>query len=293
MREKLTADRDQPEHTRACAWLGPAIVFLAVMTATCGGARPTAPTAPTPPSSGQPWADEFDGPANSPPNPSNWTYDLGNNGGWGNRELESYTNLTQNVHLDGSGHLFIRVLREGSSYTSARLKTQGKFAAQFGRIEARIRLPFGQGMWPALWMLGTSFTGSNWPACGEIDIMENIGREPSLVHGTVHGPGYSGGGAISSSYALPGAARFADDFHVFAMTWAPRTITFEVDGTPYKTVTPTSLPAGATWVFDNPFFLLLNVAVGGTFPGDPDASSVFPQEMVVDYVRVSDVRELE
>jgi beta-glucanase (GH16 family) len=267
------------------------IVALAIGIAACGGGgtTPATPSAPSPPSPSptQDWIENFDGPANSLPDPARWSYDLGNNNGWGNRELENYTNQTQNVHLDGAGHLVIHVQREGSGYTSARLKTQGKFSAKFGRIEARMRLPFGQGIWPAFWMLGASFNGSNWPACGEIDIMENIGREPSVVHGTVHGPGYSGGSGISRSFTLPGAARFADDFHVFAIAWAPQAITFEVDGAAYETVTPASLPGGATWVFDNPFFLLLNVAVGGTFPGDPDATSVFPQEMVVDYVRVT------
>jgi len=269
-----------------------ALVVMAAAIAACGGGSgtPTTPSTPppsTPSSAAQDWIEEFDGAAGALPDPARWAYDLGNNNGWGNRELETYTNLPQNVHLDGAGHLIIHVQREGATYTSARLKTQGRFSAKFGRVEARMRLPSGQGIWPAFWMLGASFNGSNWPACGEIDIMENIGREPSAVHGTVHGPGYSGGSAISRSFALPAGARFADDFHVFAISWAPQTITFEVDGIPYQTVTPASLPAGATWVFDNSFFLLLNVAVGGTFPGDPDATSVFPQEMIVDYVRVT------
>lgn len=265
-----------------------ALVVMAAAIAACGGGSgtPTTPSTP-PPSSAQDWVEEFDGPANALPDSAKWTYDLGNNNGWGNRELETYTNLPQNVHLDGSGHLIIHVQREGATYTSARLKTQGRFSAKFGRVEARMRLPSGQGIWPAFWMLGASFNGVNWPMCGEIDVMEHIGREPSVVHATVHGPGYSGGSGISRSFALPAGARFADDFHVFAITWAPQTITFEVDGTPYQTVTPTSLPPGTVWVFDNPFFLLLNVAVGGTFPGDPDATSVFPQELVVDYVRVT------
>jgi beta-glucanase (GH16 family) len=255
----------------------------AIAIGACGSHTPSSPT-PTP-APQLSWADEFDGPAGSLPDAAKWTYDLGNNNGWGNRELETYTNLPANVRLDGAGHLVIHVQRDGTGYTSARIKTQGKFAAQYGRIEARIRVPFGQGIWPAFWMLGTSITSAGWPACGEIDIMENIGREPSIVHGSVHGPGYSGGNSVSRTFALP-SARFADDFHVFAITWASRTITFEVDGTPYQTVTPASLPSGAAWVFDGPFFVILNVAVGGTFPGDPDATSTFPQEMIVDYVRV-------
>jgi beta-glucanase (GH16 family) len=253
-----------------------------------GGCGERAPASPSPgPTPSLAWADEFDGPAAALPDAAKWTYDLGNNNGWGNRELQTYTNLPANVRLDGAGHLVIRVERDGAGYTSARIKTQGRFAAQYGRIEARIRVPHGQGIWPAFWMLGTNITTAGWPACGEIDVMENIGREPSIVHGSVHGPGYSGGSAVSRTFMLPSPSRFSDDFHLFAITWAARTIAFEVDGTAYHTVTPASLPPGAAWVFDNPFFLILNVAVGGTFPGDPDATTTFPQEMIVDYVRVS------
>ena len=260
-----------------------AVILLSGLGAACGGTR-TSPS-PTPPSA-QAWADEFDGPANSAPDAAKWTYDLGG-GGWGNQELETYTNLPQNVYVDGAGHLVIRVERSGAAFTSARLKTQGLFAARYGTIESRIRLPFGQGIWPAFWMLGTNITSAGWPGCGEIDIMENVGREPSVNHGSVHGPGYSGGNSVSGLYTLPGSARFADDFHVFAIHWAPGTVTFLVDGTAYKTVTAASLPAGAKWVFDNPFFLIVNVAVGGTFPGAPDATTQFPQQMIVDYIRVS------
>jgi beta-glucanase (GH16 family) len=200
--------------------------------------------------------------------------------------LETYTNAVSNVHLDGQGHLVIHVEKTATGFTSARLKTQGLFAAQYGRIEARIKVPFGQGIWPAFWMLGSNITTVGWPQCGEVDIMEQIGREPSVNHGTAHGPGYSGGSGVTSTFTLPGGARFADDFHVFAIVWAPQSIAFSVDGVTYKTVTPASLPAGAAWVFDRPFFLILNVAVGGTFPGSPDSTTTFPQEMIVDYVRV-------
>jgi len=273
---------------RRCRWRSTAVIVLSSLGPACGGATNATSTTPSPSSqTTQVWADEFDGAANSPPDPAKWTYDLGNNNGWGNQELETYTNLLQNASMDGGGHLVIRVERSGSTFTSARLKTQGLFSARYGTIEARIRLPFGQGIWPAFWMLGTSITSAGWPRCGEIDIMENIGREPSINHGSVHGPGYSGGNAISGLFTLPASARFADDFHVFAIQWAPGTVTFSVDGAPYKTATAASLPAGASWVFDNPFFLLLNVAVGGNFPGAPDATTQFPQQMIVDYVRVS------
>ncbi len=264
-------------------------LVLSTLSTGCGGspATPTAP--PSAPPTTQTWADEFDGPANTLPDSSKWTYDLGNNNGWGNRELETYTNSVQNVRLDGSGHLIVHVDRTDTGYTSARIKTQGLLSARYGRIEARIRLPFGQGIWPAFWALGTNITSVGWPQCGEIDIMENIGREPSINHGSLHGPGYSGGNSVTGLFTLPGGAKFSDDFHVFAIQWAAQTITFSVDGTTYKTVTPSSLPPGASWVFDNPFFLILNVAVGGNFPGNPDASTQFPQDMVVDYVRVSGV----
>ncbi len=280
------SERYAPVRSLRGAAVRTAIVLLCVLSCQCGS-QSTAPSTPSPSSSSQAWADEFDGPANTLPDSTKWTYDLGNNNGWGNRELESYTDTAQNIHLDGAGHLVIHVDHTGSTYTSARIKTQGLFSTRYGRIEARIRLPFGQGIWPAFWMLGTNITTAGWPQCGEIDIMENIGREPSVNHGSIHGPGYSGGNSVTGLYSLPGSARFSDDFHVFAIQWTPQTITFFVDGVAYKTVTPSSLPSGAQWVFENPFFLILNVAVGGNFPGSPDDSTQFPQEMMVDYVRVS------
>jgi len=231
------------------------------------------------------WGDEFTGRAGSAPDASKWTYDLGA-GGWGNRELETYTDSRRNAFLDGRGNLIIRALKTADGYTSARVKTQGKFSFTYGKVEARIRIPFGQGIWPAFWMLGANIDRAGWPVCGEVDIMENIGREPGVVHGTVHGPGYSGPSAIGRPYELPGGARFAAGFHLFAAIWRPEGVEFVVDGVTYHRVTPASLPAGARWVFDAPMFLLLNVAVGGDWPGNPDASTRFPQEMRVDFVRV-------
>jgi beta-glucanase (GH16 family) len=232
------------------------------------------------------WSDEFDGPPGSQPDPAKWTYDLGG-GGWGNQELEIYTNGPENVSLDGEGRLVIRAIRESDGrYTSARLKTQGLFGAQYGKIEARIRVPKGQGIWPAFWMLGVDIAQIGWPRCGEIDILENIGKEPAIVHATVHGPGYSGGNGIGSQLVLQGGARLADDFHIFAVEWSPSSLEFFLDGRSYHRVTPARLPAGAQWVFDHPFFLLLNVAVGGNWPGNPDATTEFPQTMLVDWVRV-------
>jgi len=238
------------------------------------------------------WSDEFNGPNGSPVDASKWVSETGGNG-WGNDELEYYTTRPQNAY-EQDGHLVIKVLQEKytgadgvtKNYTSARLKTLGRFAQTYGRFEARIKIPRGQGIWPAFWMLGTDIDKPGWPDCGEIDIMENIGKEPALVHGTIHGPGYSGAHAIGASYGLASGKPIADDFHLFAVEWEPNAIRFYVDENLYTTRTPADLPKGAKWVYDHPFFLLLNVAVGGGWPGSPDATSTFPQEMLVDYVRV-------
>jgi len=156
----------------------------------------------------------------------------------------------------------------------------------YGRFEARLQIPRGQGIWPAFWMMGADLATVGWPRCGEIDIMENIGKEAATVHATIHGPGYSGADSIGDAYTMPGGAPVADAFHVFAAEWEPAVIRFYVDGTLFSTRTPADLKAGQTWVFDHPFFVILNVAVGGNWPGNPDASTVFPQTMRVDYVRV-------
>jgi len=233
------------------------------------------------------WSDEFTQPDGSSPDASKWVFDIGATG-WGNRELQHYTARTQNVRVE-NGQLVIEARREkyeGSEYTSGRLKTLGKGAWTYGRIEARIKIPRTQGIWPAFWMLGENIATAHWPNCGEIDIMENIGREPGIVHGTVHGPGYSGGSGIGGPFSLPGGAPFADDFHVYAVEWTPKQIKWFVDDRQFFAFAPSNMPAGATWAFDRPQFILLNVAVGGNWPAYPDASTVLPQRMLVDYVRV-------
>jgi beta-glucanase (GH16 family) len=238
------------------------------------------------------WSDEFAGATASAVDSSKWSFDIGGNG-WGNNELETYSNRTVNAHVEG-GLLVIQALKETftgpdnitRNFTSARLLTKNKFTQAYGRFEARIKIPYGQGIWPAFWMLGENIDTAHWPNCGEIDIMENIGKEPSIIHGTFHGPGYSGGSGVTGAYALPGKQKFSDDFHTFAVEWEPKVIRFYVDGLLYKTRTPADLPAGKAWVFDHPFFIILNVAVGGDWPGNPDATTVFPQQMLVDYVRV-------
>ncbi|MFJ5834601.1 family 16 glycosylhydrolase [Streptomyces sp. NPDC093089] len=243
----------------------------------------------------QTWSDEFDGAAGRAPDAAKWTLESGGSG-FGNHELQYYTNSTSNAALDGQGHLVITARKNTDAglgcwygqcqYTSARLNTARTFTQAYGRFEARIKIPRGQGVWPAFWMLGNDLGTVGWPNSGEIDIMENIGREPNTVHGTVHGPGYSGAGGLGSAYSLPGGRAFADDFHVFAVDWSPSSIVWSVDGTAYKTLTPADT-GGKKWVFDHPFFIILNLAVGGDWPGSPDGSTAFPQTMTVDYVRAS------
>jgi beta-glucanase (GH16 family) len=239
------------------------------------------------------WQDDFNQPAGTAPDPGRWTYDLGDNG-WGNAELQRYTDSRENSFVvddpeatDGKA-LVIRAVREGAGQpTSARLKTQGKFAPTYGRIEARMKLPRGQGIWPAFWMLGESITATGWPRCGEIDIMEVVGHEPHRLHGTLHGPGYSGKEGLNQSTLLPAGRTLSDAYHVFSVEWSPGKIVWFLDGRSFHVLTPESLPRGAAWVFDDaPFFLILNLAVGGHWPGYPDATTVFPQELRVDYVRV-------
>jgi beta-glucanase (GH16 family) len=232
------------------------------------------------------WEDEFDGPAGQSPDPARWRFDIGTD--WGNAQLEYDTDRPENVSLDGAGHLAITAREEsfmGSGYTSGRINTRGFFAQAHGRFEARIRLPVGQGIWPAFWLLGDNFETVGWPECGEIDIMEYRGQEPNVLHGSLHGPGYSGGAAVTGRFIVPGAGLDAD-FHVFAVEWERDRITWILDSTRYQAVTPANLPNAARWVFDHPFFVILNVAVGGHFVGPPDANTSFPQTMLVDWVRV-------
>jgi len=235
------------------------------------------------------WEDNFDGPAGQAPDATKWTYDIGigpGNDGWGNNELEYYTDRPENVALDGAGNLAITARSEsyaGRSFTSARINTKGLFDQAYGRFEARIKMPWGPGIWPAFWMLGSNINEVPWPQCGEIDIMEYRGQEPNLVHGSVHGPGYSGGAAITKSFGFTNN-RFDVDFHVFAIEWGADYIDYYVDDTLYQRIRSEDVPG--EWVYNHPFFIILNVAVGGNYVGFPTPQTPFPQTMVVDYVKV-------
>jgi beta-glucanase (GH16 family) len=237
------------------------------------------------------WAEEFNGPAGSPADPRTWRPETGGHG-WGNSELQYYTCETANAALDGAGNLAIMVARpdpqlataryDGCQYTSARLITKDLRSFRYGLIQAKIKLPDGRGIWPAFWMLGTDIDTAGWPDCGEIDVMENFGTNPAVVHGTVHGPGYSGDGGITAS--LDTGAPLAAGFHVYSVCWEPGRIRWYADQALYHTVTPADL-RGRPWVFDHDFYLLFNVAVGGRFSQHPDRSTAFPQAMLIDYIR--------
>ena len=228
--------------------------------------------------------DNFD--TDGPIDAASWNIEMGTGeNGWGNNELQYYTDRPENIKVEG-GMLHITALQEsfqGAAYTSARITTKGKLEQQYGRFEARMQLPWGRGVWPAFWLLGSNIDEVSWPQCGEIDIMEYRGQNPSTLIGTVHGPGYSAGEAVSKEYVLPND-RFDTGFHIFGIEWGPDYINFYVDDVLYNQITPEDVDG--EWVYDHPFFILLNVAVGGNFVGPPNANTVFPQTLLVDYVRV-------
>ncbi len=247
------------------------------------------------------WSDEFNGPKGSAPHSAVWTYDVGNNAGWGNNELEVYCAALSaippcdpanpNAFQDGDGNLVIRAIRTaGGHWTSARLKTQGLREFQYGRVEARMRLPVGAGLWSAFWMLGADIAKTGWPGSGSIDVVENVahGLGPSTIRSTIHGPGYAGVNGQWQDYALPGAGRVDDaGYHAYGLIWSPRMLQFYVDGPTnvFFVRTAGDVPPGGQWAFDHPFFLLLSLAVGGQWPGPPDATTPNPSLILVDYVR--------
>jgi beta-glucanase (GH16 family) len=276
----------------AAAVLAVAATYAAIQV---GSAAPHASAAVTPAALGPlVWADDFNGAAGTAPDGSKWGHDIGGSG-WGNNELEYYTSSTSNAAMDGQGHLVITARRENPAgygcwygsctYTSARLNTSGKFSQQYGHIEASIKMPRGQGIWPAFWALGDNIGSVGWPNSGEMDIMETIGSTTGTNHGSMHGPGYSGGSPLTGTYTLPNGQSLADAFHTYAIDWSPNLVSFSVDGNVYETHTPADTN-GNPWVFNHPFFLILNVAVGGNWPGSPNGSTVFPQQMLIDYIHV-------
>ena len=264
-----------PPITRAPGpWRGVLPAIAAVLTA-CGGGGGSATAAPAPAASAPApsnswslvWSDEFDGAAGSVPKAAHWNYDLGNaeHNGWGNREFQYYTANARNAQHDGAGMLVITAEKATNpgpcwngkpcDYTSARIQTSGKVSFTYGKVEARMKLPSGQGIWPAFWSLGADIATNPWPASGEIDIMEFIGKTPNV-------------------------------FHTYTIIKRPNEIIWQVDGVEYHRLTPAQLPAGGTWAFEKPFFVILNLAVGGDWPGAPDATTPLPARMLVDWVRI-------
>ena len=241
------------------------------------------------------FADEFAGAIGTSFDSSKWTAEIGG-GGWGNEELQYYTGAIDNVRHDGNGNLEIRAMPSIADarcwygmcrFTSARLITKGKFDFKYGRVEARIKVPDGSGVWPAFWMLGKDIDTVGWPHCGEIDIMEFLGKEPKTIYGTIHGLGYSGASGISRSVSLPKNA--SDAFHTFAVEWSENDIRWFVDGKQFSKLSKKDIPKGSKWAFDRPHFLIINFAVGGKWPGNPSTSTIFPQSMLIDYVRVTPI----
>ncbi|QIS09473.1 glycoside hydrolase family 16 protein [Nocardia arthritidis] len=269
-----------------------ALVLISISTSACASAEPK----PTAAGWQLVWSDEFNGPAGGRPDSNSWVYDRGGEPRWGNQEWQYYTDRPENVSTDGQGHLVISARREQlpgmtpcpygpCDITSGRITTLTKFDQTYGRFEARMRIPDGKGLWPAFWMMGTDIDTHPWPNNGEIDVMETVGDDPGTVHASAHGPGFVDPG-LTDSYRLPDGQRLSDDFHTYAVEWTPTHIDWLIDDTRYYSIDKADFREGQTWVFDHPFHLLLNLAVGGTWPGPPDAATVFPANLLVDYVRV-------
>jgi beta-glucanase (GH16 family) len=255
------------------------------------------------------WSDEFDGAAQQSPDLSKWTFERGN-GGWGAKQIQTYcapgdSGLQEcnprrpNAFLDGSGHLVLRAEKTpGGVWTSARITTRGLKNIQYGRIEARMKLPVGTGLWPSFWMLGADFPAVDWPASGSFDFIENIdlksgsnGLGPSIIRSTLHGPHYSGGNGLQHDFRMPNGTRVDDSFHTYGAIWSPGMIQFYIDdpANVYFVASASSVPEGGQWVFDHPFFLVINLAIGGDWPGDPDATTPNPADILVDYVRIYNI----
>lgn len=274
-------------------------LLLGAWFAMLGCARNQSPTVPstTPPAVQWTlvWSDEFDGAGGTGADATKWTHDIGDGCsagicGWGNNEKEYYTNSADNIALNGAGQLEIvaRVAPAGLTcyygacrYTSAKIHTRGKMNAEPGRVEARIKLPTGQGLWPAFWMLGSGFPNTPWPQCGELDIMEFRGSQPSLMSSAIHGPGYSGATPFAHTHTLP-----SGEYHTYSVIWDATNVQFFVDGVVHYTVSRSDLERFGNSVLGQSYFVILNLAVGGHFDGDPASDAILPATMVIDYVRV-------
>ena len=295
-------------------WLLAAAIFvpLVFLSGVLLGRRSSVARAPVTASSaewGAPvWSDEFDGASMQLPDPAKWTFDVGSTNNWGNHEQETYCSpgpaitkgcdpLHPNAFLDGSGHLVLRAQRDADgNWTSARITTRGLKDFQYGRIEARMKMPVGTGLWPAFWMLGSDVKAVGWPASGTVDIAENVGLTPRSnglgpeeIRSSLHGPGYSGADSLHRDFRLPNGARIDDGvFHTYGIIWSPGMIQFYVDDPAniFFVQNVSNLPDGGVWVFDHPFYLVMNLAVGGDWAGDPDNTTPSPSQVVVDYVRV-------
>ncbi len=277
--------------TRTCA-LGLSAALLGCTTQSTG---PTIPVSPWT----RVWSDEFDGPAGSRIDTTRWSYDTGdgcasNNCGWGNNEKEYYRAAPENISLNGQGQLVIVARRAPAGltcyygpcrYTSAKVTTRGKMEVAPGKVEARIKLALGQGLWPAFWLLGRNIGAVGWPTSGELDIMENRGSAPTITSSAVHGPGYSGNTPFAHEHVLA-QGTIADAFHTYSVEWDSLAIRFLVDDTLHYVVSRSAVGQYGDWAFDQPFFAILNLAVGGHFDGDPQSDAIFPATMLVDYVRV-------
>jgi beta-glucanase (GH16 family) len=282
---------------RSVALVAALVVGVAGALAACGGAG-SATGAATPAATGTAspwhlvWADEFNGSAGTAPDAARWGYDLGDNNGWGNGEREYYTRDAANAAQDGKGNLVITARQADGSqscyygqceYTSARLLTQGIYTVQYGLVEARIKVPAGAGLWPAFWLLGSNIGEAGWPGCGEIDVMENVGRNPNTLYGTIHGPGYSGASGLGGTTVMTDP--LSAGYHVYAVEWKPDSVTWTVDDKQYFTAAAADV-APNEWVFNHDFFVILNLAVGGSFGGAVSPDTAFPAAMAIDYVRV-------
>jgi beta-glucanase (GH16 family) len=273
-------------HTLTCACLA----LLIASSITASAAQPSPPTSNR--NWQLSWTDEFNDPNGSAPDPAKWAFVTGGKG-FGNNELETYTSHLTNAQ-QRDGNLVITAQKEDFTgadgiprhYTSARIHTKTLFSQAYGRFEASIQLPAGgKGIWPAFWLLGDNIDTADWPKCGEIDIIENIG-DPATIYSTLHGPGYSGANGISAKYPLPAGESVSTGFHLYAVEWAPKDIKFFFDNHLIAERTPADLPPGTVWVYDHPFFIILNLAIGGNWPGNPDDTTPFPQQMLVNYVHV-------